>query len=158
TAQDARRELLRCVKELGLRGAILDAWPSGSGNAGNPGDDPFWAAVNDTGVPVSLHYAVGAGTRTMPPDGIGPGLKPPMANAGLPLVAGGVFDRFPGLQVVFAHGDAGWAFHWLEFLDINYVRHRHLDEYALQNPDALPSEYLRRHAWFTFHADRSAVK
>jgi predicted TIM-barrel fold metal-dependent hydrolase len=158
TAEDARQELLRCVKELSLRGAILDAWPSGSAGAGNPGDDPFWEAVADTGVPVSLHYGVGAGTPTMPPEGIAPGLRPPMATAGLPLVAGGVFDRFPNVRLVFAHGDAGWALHWLEFLDINYVRHRHLDVYALQNPDALPSEYLRRHAWFTFHADRSAVK
>ena len=48
--------------------------------------------------------------------------------------------------------------HWLEFTDINYVRHRHLSHYQLLNPDLLPSEYLRRHFWFTVHQDRSAVK
>jgi predicted TIM-barrel fold metal-dependent hydrolase len=69
-----------------------------------------------------------------------------------------VFDRFPDLQVVFAHGDAGWALHWMEFFDINYVRHRHLAEYALADDHAVPSEYMRRHAWFTFRQDRPAVK
>ena len=158
TSEDAQEELLRCVKELNLKGVLLDAWPSGSAVAGNANDDPFWAAVNDAGVPVSLHYAVGIGKRTEPPTGITPGLKPPMADAALPLVAAGVFDRFPNVQLVFAHGDAGWAAHWLEFMDANYLRHRHLNEYALLDPDALPSEYVRRHAWFTFHQDRTAVR
>ena len=47
TCEDAREELLRCVKELNLRGAILDAWPSGNAVAGNADDDPFWEAVNE---------------------------------------------------------------------------------------------------------------
>jgi predicted TIM-barrel fold metal-dependent hydrolase len=158
TCEDARDELVRCVDELNLRGAILDAWPSGNAVAGNADDDPFWDAVNDKQVPVSLHYAVGGGKTTLPPSGIAPGLKPPMADAALPLVAAGVFDRFPHVRLVFAHGNAGWAFHWLEFMDINYVRHRHLDEYAMPDPDAIPSEYIRRYSWFVFHQDRSSVK
>jgi predicted TIM-barrel fold metal-dependent hydrolase len=158
TPEDARAELVRAVEELGLKGAVLDAWPSGSAVSGNPDDDPFWEAVDRTGVPVSLHVAVGAGRSTRPPSGINPGLKPPMADAALPMVAAGVLDRFPNVRLVFAHGDAGWVFHWLEFMDINYVRHRHLSEYALADADALPSEYIRRHSWFTFHQDRSAVK
>ena len=81
-----------------------------------------------------------------------------MADAALPLVAAGVFDRFPNVKLVFAHGNAGWAFHWLEFMDINYVRHRHLGEYALPDPDAIPSEYIRKYSWFVFHQDRSSVK
>ena len=28
----------------------------------------------------------------------------------------------------------------------------------MANPDAVPSEYLRKHTWFTFHQDRPAVK
>jgi predicted TIM-barrel fold metal-dependent hydrolase len=154
--EDARDELLRCVNELNLRGVVLDAWPAG-GSAADPDNDPFWAAVNETGVPVSLPYAVGSG-RTSPPSGIGPGVKPPMADAAVPMVAAGVFDRFPNVKLVFAHGDAGWTFHWLEFMDIAYVRHRHLDIYKLADPDALPSEYIRKHSWFTFHQDRPAVK
>jgi predicted TIM-barrel fold metal-dependent hydrolase len=158
SVDDARAELVRCVEELGLRGAILDAWPSGAPTGGNPNDEPFWEAVDGLRVPVSFHWAVGASAATTPPTGIAPGLKPPMADAMLPMVAAGVFDRYPNVRVVFAHGDAGWALHWMEFFDINYVRHKHLSEYALQDPDAVPSEYMRKHAWFTFHQDRSSVK
>jgi predicted TIM-barrel fold metal-dependent hydrolase len=157
TPEDARDELLRCVNELNLRGAVLDAWPSG-GVSTDAENDLFWEAVNQTGVPVSLHYAIGADAHTEPPRGISAGVRPPLADAALPMVAGGVFDRFPNVRLVFAHTDAGWAFHWLEFMDIAYVRHRHLEFYALQDPDALPSEYIRRHTWFTIHQDRTAVK
>jgi predicted TIM-barrel fold metal-dependent hydrolase len=155
---DAQAELVRCVQELGLRGATLDSWPSGAPAAGQEADDPFWETVNELRVPISFHVAVGATAPTVPLSGIAPGLRPPMADALLPMVAGGVFDRYPNVRVVFAHGDAGWALHWMEFFDINYVRHKHLAEYALQDPDAVPSDYMRRHAWFTFHQDRPAVR
>lgn len=158
SVDDANAELLRCVNDLGLHGAMLDAYPSGAGAGGNPDDDPFWATVNELQVPVSLHYGIGDRASTEPPTGIGPGMKPPMADAIGPMVATGVFDRFPDLKVVFAHGDAGWALHWMEFFDIHYVRHRHLAEYALKDEEAVPSDYLRKHVWFTFHQDRPAVK
>jgi predicted TIM-barrel fold metal-dependent hydrolase len=158
TLEDAVAELSRCVTELGLRGAILDGWPSGARVAGDPADEPFWEAVNAFAVPISLHYGFGPSESTEPRSGIAPGLRPPMADSLLPMVAGGVFDRHPDVKMVFAHGDAGWAMHWMEFFDINYVRHKHLSEYALQDDDAVPSDYLRKHAWFTFHQDRPAVK
>jgi predicted TIM-barrel fold metal-dependent hydrolase len=81
-----------------------------------------------------------------------------MADALLPMVAAGVFERFPDVKVVLAHGDAGWALHWMEFFDINYVRHKHLAEYALPDPEAVPSDLIRKYTWFTFHQDRPAVK
>lgn len=158
SVDDAITELRRGVAELGLRGAILDAFPSGAGAGGNPDDEPFWAAVNDLGVPISLHYGFGARASTSPPTGIFPGLKPQMAEAVLPLVSAGVFERNPEVKLVLAHGDAGWALHWMEFFDINYVRHKHLAEYALPDEDAVPSDYLRKHVWFTFHQDRPAVR
>jgi predicted TIM-barrel fold metal-dependent hydrolase len=154
----ARDELVRCVQELGLRGAVLDAWPSGAPASGRPDDEAFWETVNELRVPISLHIGVGVDASTTPPSGIAPGLRPPMAEALLPMVAAGVFDRYPDVRVVFAHGDAGWALHWMEFFDTVYVRHKHLSEYTLQDENALPSEYMRKHAWFTFHQDRPAVK
>jgi hypothetical protein len=39
-----------------------------------------------------------------------------------------------------------------------FLRHRHLNTYTLKSDDALPSEYIRSHIWFTFHHDRTAVK
>jgi predicted TIM-barrel fold metal-dependent hydrolase len=158
SVEDAQAELERSVSELGLRGGILDAFPSGAPAGGNEADEAFWELVNDLRVPISFHYAFGTSADTSPPCGIAPGLRPPMADTLLPMVASGVFDRYPEVRIVLAHGDAGWALHWMEFFDINYVRHKHLAEYGLQDPDAVPSDYIRKHAWFTFHQDRPAVK
>jgi predicted TIM-barrel fold metal-dependent hydrolase len=157
SVEDARAEVLRCA-ELKLRGLVLDALPSGAAVGGNPADDPFWDAVNETGLPVSFHVGVGSNITTMPEGGIAPGLKPQMANVVLPMVASGLFDRFPEVKIILSHGDASWAMHWLEFTDMYYLRHRHLNEYTLKDADALPSEYIRSRVWFTFHHDRTAVK
>ena len=62
SVEDAQAELLRCVNELGLRGAVLDAWPSGAPSGGNPEDEPFWETVNELRVPISLHYASATAT------------------------------------------------------------------------------------------------
>lgn len=158
SVDDATAELQRAVGDLGLRGAILDAWPSGSPTGGSSEDDPLWAAVNELQVPISLHVGFGPTANTAPPLGIAPGMKPQMADTVHPMVAGGVFDRFPDVKIVLAHADAGWALHWMEFYDINYVRMKHLAQFALDDPDAVPSDYIRKHAWFTFHQDRPAVK
>ncbi len=158
SVEDAQAELQRCIGDLGLRGAILDAWPSGAPAGGNEKDDPFWATVNELKVPISLHFGFGPTASTAPPTGIAPGMRPPMADTLLPMVAAGVFDRYPELKIVLAHGDAGWAMHWMEFFDINYARMKHLPEFGMANPDTVPSEYLRKHTWFTFHQDRPAVK
>ncbi len=104
---DAIAELTRCATELGFRGAILDAWPSGAVAAGNPDDEPFWETVNALGTPLSLHYGFGAAESTEPRSGIAPGLRPPMADSLLPMAASGIFDRHPDVKMVFAHADAG---------------------------------------------------
>ena len=67
--EDARQELLRCVEQLGLRGVVLDGWPSGSSSAADPSDDPFWETANGLGVPISVHYAFGPDAETALPAG-----------------------------------------------------------------------------------------
>jgi predicted TIM-barrel fold metal-dependent hydrolase len=154
---DAAAEVRRC-KELGLRGLILDCFPSGAKVGGHPDDEPFWEAVNETALPVTLHIAVGPTANTMPEGAPAPGMRPQMADAVLPLVASGVFDRYANVSVVLAHGDAGWSMHWLEFTDMYFLRHRHLNTYTLKDENALPSEYIRSRVWFTFHHDATAIR
>jgi len=153
--EDARAELVRCIEELGLRGAVLDAFPDDATGPTDPALDPIWEVASAARIPVTYHYGLGD-SRSAPTAGITAGQKPPMAAAALPLV--GAFDRYPDLRMVFAHGDAGWAFFWLEFFDNTYLRQRHLETFKLPQPDLFPSAYLRRHFWFTIQQDRSAVK
>ena len=158
SVEDARSEVLRCAKLLKLRGMVLGALPSGQSPPGDGTDDPFWEAVDQTGIVISLHIALGADNSTMPDGGILPGVRPQMANAISPMVSSGLFDRFENLKIVLAHSDAGWAMHWLEFSDMYYMRHRHLSNQVLKQEDLLMSGYIRSRVWFTFHHDRVAVK
>jgi predicted TIM-barrel fold metal-dependent hydrolase len=152
----ARDEMRRCIDDLGLKGFVFDAWPDDASGPADPALDPLWEVANESGLPVSLHFGVG-NARSAPPANISAGLKPPAAEVMLPLASANVFGRFPDLRMVMAHADAGWTFHWMEFLDNNYLRQRHLDLFKLPDPDVYPSEYMRRQFWFTVHQDRSAV-
>jgi predicted TIM-barrel fold metal-dependent hydrolase len=157
--EDAESELVRCVDDLHLRGVVLDTWPGGSAVVGDPSDGRFWSTVNEAQVPVSIHWALGPYAVTAPSSGVAAGLTPPMADVARPLVMTGLFDRCPNVRVVFAHGDAGWAFRWLEGMDTSYLRTSHVLPDSKRLPEgAFPSEYVRRHFWFTFHHDRTAVR
>jgi predicted TIM-barrel fold metal-dependent hydrolase len=157
SVEDAIAEARRCVG-LGLKGLLLDAMPSGASIGGNPADEPFWEVINEIGLPVSMHIGVSPVASTEPDGGIAPGLKPPMADVVLPMVSSGLFERLTNLKLVFAHADASWALHWLEFSDMYFLRHRHLKELSHGTSDTVPSIFIRGHFWFTFHHDRIAVR
>ncbi len=110
----AGRELERAVKQLGLKGAMIQGVSQGRFL-----DDPFFSPIFETAealdVPLYLHPAP-------PPEpvmeayfsGLEPGLARMLSIAGwgwhaelglhtLRLIATGVFDRFPGLQIIIGH-------------------------------------------------------
>jgi len=119
--------------------------------------DPFWAAAQDLGLPVSLH--LGATPRR----GI---VLPNMAHVVTDcvskcsltlaeLVLFGVFERFPGLKVVSVENDAGWAAHLLERMDNVATQHKNLHKVEISRP---PSDYFHEHVYLTFMRDRSAIR
>ena len=67
---------------------------------------------------------------------------------------GGVFDRFPGLQLVFAEVDAGWVPFFKEQLDNRYMRTAHAIDYGLTRA---PSEYFDDHVTCAFITDTFAI-
>ena len=152
---DAVAEMRRSL-DLGLKGFVLDAWPDDSKGPRDEALDPIWDLAHESGAPISLHFGVGE-SRSAPTAAIGAGLKPPAADVMLPLASAGVYNRFPKLRMVMAHADAGWIFHWMEFLDNTYMRQRHLELFKLPEEDVYPSEYLRRQYWFTVNHDRAAI-
>lgn len=110
----AANELERAVKQLGFKGAMIQGVSQGRFL-----DDPFFAPIferaEDLDVPLYLHPAP-------PPEavaeayfsGLEPGLARMLAIAGwgwhaeqglhtLRLIASGVFDRFPKLQIIIGH-------------------------------------------------------
>lgn len=100
------------LKALGLKTYLLPMSPKGAG--GEPINycsremDPMWQAFEEAGLPVCFHVGEhfqdgpGAmGTSTMV------NFAPFRKNMG-ELIFGGILDRHPGLQVVFAEGDINW--------------------------------------------------
>jgi len=110
----ATRELVRCVKELGFRGALVN----GFSQIGRPDsmvylDDPryagFWAECEKLDVPFYLHPRNPLPSAAQIYEGhpwlLGPtwAFGQETAVHALRLMASGLFDRHPRLQIVLGH-------------------------------------------------------
>ncbi len=110
----AGRELERCVKELGFKGALVNGFSEVEGVDGPvyydlPQYRPFWAAVDALGVPFYLHprNPLPADTRIYQghPWLLGPtwAFAQETAVHALRLMASGLFDVHPRLSIVLGH-------------------------------------------------------
>jgi aminocarboxymuconate-semialdehyde decarboxylase len=116
----AARELERCVRELGLRGAQIgthvDANPSSGRfdtiNLDNASLQPVWSAAEQLGAAIFVHPWDMLGKERMPNYWL-PWLVGMPAETSLAIcsmIFGGVFERFPKLRVAFAHGGGAFPF------------------------------------------------
>jgi aminocarboxymuconate-semialdehyde decarboxylase len=106
----AAAQLEYAVKNLGMRGASLGGHVNGESLA-DPKYDPFWAKANELQVPVFEHP--GGADNVLKPDAW-EGTRGALGNIiGNPLettiffshlIYGGIFDKFPNLKVIGAHG------------------------------------------------------
>lgn len=150
---DAAAELERCVRELGLQGALL-CGRTGERHMDDRAFDPVYGAAERLNAPLYIH-------PQMPPasvinayyDGFEPVAGFMLATAAigwhyeaglefLRMVMGGVFDRFPKLQVMLGH----WGEVVLFYLDrialldkANLKLDRPIKEYFQQNAYYTPS-------------------
>ncbi|HLG91602.1 MAG TPA: amidohydrolase family protein, partial [Acidimicrobiales bacterium] len=140
----AIKEAERAVRQLGHRGvfirpsAYIDELP-----LSHKVYDPFWEAVSDLGVPVSLHPAVHVDTpgacakfglvrhdanlnvtnAAVSPEYGGSGFGQAIGNAVDMIVSmgrllmGGVCERFPELNFIFLESGGGWCATQLERMD-----------------------------------------
>ena len=174
--EDALEEL-KFAREAGFKGVCLHRFPNGKGYP-MPGDDQFWAAAIDMGMPLTSHTVSGS-TRftnegpvfqyTKPPKSSGEGRDPisiigrfasENAIAPLQLMFAGVFDRFPTLRYYFAETQIGWLPYCLSQLDETYERHRDYayNKWGLEPLARLPSEYLRERCSWGFIKDPLGVQ
>jgi uncharacterized protein len=110
----AAAELSRAVEELGFVGAMIHGQTHGV-FLDDPRADPVLATAERLGVPVYLHPAEPPpAVRAAYFSGLEPAVAGVLATAGwgwhaecglhvLRMVVGGVFERFPGLQVIIGH-------------------------------------------------------
>jgi predicted TIM-barrel fold metal-dependent hydrolase len=154
------KELQRC-REMGARGLIITAWPSG-GDDLSPEDDRFFAVAQELKMPVSIHINIqrkrNPKTTTEGPAAIGN-----MALSGMiafppimcELIMSGLFDRFPRLKIIGVETEVGWVPEALEQVDNFYWRNRTHTGVKIKE---LPSHYFHENFLCTFIQDRVGVK
>lgn len=160
------RDVGRAVRSLerwrqrGLRGAMISAVPPTGTEYGDPPYEPLWSAIEDLGIPVSLHTLTSSRRPAYRFD------RSTRGAAGYPetpmevmltlgeLLTGPLLDRHPRLRLVLAEADIGWLPWMLARLDRGHER------YARQNgihTELEPSEYFRRNFSAAFIMDRVGV-
>ncbi len=163
---------LREAKKLGARGVIISALPSGKRELSRE-DDPFWAAAEEAELPVHIHVglkhagmAVVNEIRKVRSDShevrfavpnlqLMGGAVAEFSGMFARMIYSGMFDRFPGLQMVMAESGAGWIPHCLEHMDDHWWRNRVWSESTLKE---LPSAYFHRSWKATFIREPFAVQ
>jgi predicted TIM-barrel fold metal-dependent hydrolase len=146
------------IAEHGVQGGVLlPGMPPGCGidPLHSPRYDPVWRACEEHGVVMNVHGGSGS------PD---PGLFPAspamfvleasfFAHRPLwALVMSGVFDRFPGLRLVFAEAGSSWIANTLRAMDTIQAKQEsgNIGVMTIRNPLRLkhkPSEYWQTNCW-----------
>ena len=149
----AAKELERGVRQLGLKGAIINSHTRGE----YLDDSKFWPifeAAEHLNVPVYIH------PTTPPKSMIGPFIERGLDGAifgfavetGLHLlriIVNGVFDRFPKLRIVAGHLGEGLPY-WLFRIDFMHRAMVKANRYAsVQKLQKQPSDYVKENMWFT---------
>jgi predicted TIM-barrel fold metal-dependent hydrolase len=156
----------------GHRGILFTGEPVRFGlpHLGDPHWDRFWAAAQDTGLPIHLHLGSGDTTTSFTPDRIAAhGTASTYAYTSTELflknglqvadlLTSGVLPRFPGVKVVSVESGIGWIPFVLEAVDHAYLEGR-------TNRDSqwelMPSEYFARQVyacyWFETVAPRKLL-
>ena len=156
-------ELERCAK-MGLAGAMITVYPHDGNPYSAPEYEPLWAAFQDLGVPMSLHFTtnrpapseersfIHAKTHS---DGINIDHWVRMSLAD--MIFSGVFERYPKLQVGSAEHELSWVPHFLDRMDYAYTQKAQGDAYRFKE-DALPSDYFHRNVFLSFQEDGLGIK
>ncbi len=145
----AAKELERAVRQLGLRGALVNAHTQGR-YLDDPSLRVVWEHAEGLDVPLYLHPANGFDTPHILSGH--PELNGPMWSWGtdtsthaLRLIFGGVFDDFPDAKLLLGHMGEGLPY-VLWRLDSRWGFHNH---HGIELKRGNPSEYLRRNLYIT---------
>ena len=105
------REVERAVNQLGLKGATISSQVNGLSLDAKE-FKPFYDLMNQLGVPIFVHPALGPKGYDLMKDYMLPVILTREFDLGVAvtrLIAGGVIERYPELRFVFAHFGGGLA-------------------------------------------------
>ena len=118
---------------------------------------PLWREAEALGLPLSLHINTALGSGTSVGNWAADYVTIPVwiQRSLSIMIFSGVFERFPGLKVVSAENDIGWAGCFLQRMDHGMERHGASRGFGLK---AKPSEYFHRNVFCTFMDDEAGLK
>jgi len=163
--QTATKEMERCTK-LGFIGAMITVRPPEGRRYDSPEYEPLWAAAQDLEMPLSLHLA----TDRL---GSGPGGENILTDNGLSfasnvdypvkmsisdIIFGGVFERYPRLQVGAVEYEVSWAATLQERMDYSYTQRTHDTQPYRFKENMLPSDYFGRNVFIGFQEDGLGIR
>jgi predicted TIM-barrel fold metal-dependent hydrolase len=121
--------------------------------------EPLWAAIAETGLPITLHVGTGQDPRAV--RGNGGALTNFVCHANnttvepiVQLISSGVFERHPKLMAGTIESGVGWIPWVLNQLDHGYRAHHMWIRPVLPE---LPSEYFKRNCFATFMEEGTMV-
>ena len=128
--------------------------------------DPFWSAVQETGLPISFHIgAVDLSDIVSDPCELGPRAAFSRVSSTIfmqnmssiaDLIFGGVCHRFPDLDLVSVESGVGWLPAFLEAADWQWSNGQVTKDHP--EYDLLPSEYFRRQIYACFWFENEALR
>ena len=164
--EHAVQELERCRK-AGLRGADIGLMPAAELPYSSEHYERFWAACQDLAMPVNMHINSGPGRRQFSPQqrsGLMPdgavGHKWECMHAVGNIIAAGVLERYPGLNVVLAEAGVGWIPFFAQEFDYYQVSFAPSSAGVGRQRDIPrpPSEYIYGQVYGAFICDAVGCK
>jgi predicted TIM-barrel fold metal-dependent hydrolase len=154
------------VKELSrtaAKGARSVTFPEAPHRLGLPSFhtdhwDPLFAAAQEAGLPLSMHFGSGGGALGYPEDAnycVSIAMMGMNSMAAVfDLILSPVFHKFPDLVAVMAEGGIGWIPYVLERSDYTWERHRWYNDV---NREVRPSEIFTKHIYGCFISDHAGI-
>ncbi len=159
--QEGIAELERAAG-LGLVGAMICEYPAEERRYYSPEYEPFWAAAEQLRMPLSLHtatkryqsnFATGAIS-----DATGRANKVFWPSASMcDMIFSGVFERYPGLNIVIVEFEIAWAAHLLGTMDYTY-HERHEEATYRYRDGKMPSDFFRENVFISFQEDGIGIR
>ena len=160
------KELKRC-HGIGLVGGMVPVYPPQGRSYDLSEYEPFWEAADQLNMPISLHVDTNRkglpGQETtervqmLQPDTVVnmvTWIKTTLAK----MIMGGVFERFPTLQIGSVEHELAWVPYFLERLDYVYTQRFRMDHWHRFKEDMLPSDYLHRNVFLGFQEDGLGIR
>jgi predicted TIM-barrel fold metal-dependent hydrolase len=143
---------LEDAKKMGLQGVLITGSP-GEGGFSSGHFDRFWAAAQDMEMPLTMHDLQVRGEVAFTGTHLNFFLLPMEIQAAFAeMIVGGMFDRFPRLQVVSAENDVGWLPHF-----VHRLTHFVTKIPVGHNLKRLPLQVVQENFWGSTQFENAAI-